>query len=178
MKRPRKYQNPQPERQTEPPSPPEIVVLQPRRSVPAGPPVTPQPGSPAPEMVVLQPRGDGTPSVALTPADSVNIFDGYPIPRVQLRVVLAVAPADDPARRALDAALFASAVCSADRKLRLVVDPARSSAAGAEVTFVFTPAPLGTETAARLEKLVPVASEAAARFDGATLVRAEVVPQT
>lgn len=57
MKRPRKYRLAQPPRQTEPPGPPETIVLQPRTSVPAGPPVTPLPGSPAPEVIVLHPRG-------------------------------------------------------------------------------------------------------------------------
>lgn len=57
MKRPRKYRLSQPPRQTELPGPGEITILHPRTSVPAGPPVTPLPGSPAPEVMVLQPRG-------------------------------------------------------------------------------------------------------------------------
>jgi len=111
------------------------------------------------------------------PMPPVEIIEAFPVPRKQLVVVFRVESGTDPAKVALAAARFVSALHAADRKLRLAVDPAQSRTASGEVTLVLTPASSGVEAAERLEKLVAVVREAAAAFDGASLIRVEVVPQ-
>ena len=117
------------------------------------------------------------PSVALTPADHVDIIECFPAPRVQLLVVLRVAAESNPVAVALAVASFVSALQAADHKLRLTLNPLRSVAGEGEVTLVFTPARLGVEAARRLDEVVRRAPEAVAAFAEVTLARVEVVPQ-
>jgi hypothetical protein len=112
------------------------------------------------------------------PMPPLEIIECSAVPRVQLAIVLRVDSGADPAAIVFSAIRFSSALISADPKLRLVVDRARSSKVGNDIGLYFTPARVGVETAERLEKVAAVAREAVAAFEGATLVRAEVVPQT
>ncbi len=138
------------------------------------------PSSP-PEIIELNGNSGRTPGtpVELDPAcSSLEIIELFPVPRVQLEVVLRITPHLDSAKLTLATAHFISAIQSADRKLRLVVDPARSSVKDTEVMLVLTPAPLGVQTAERLEKVASIAREAVTAFEGATLARVEVIPQS
>lgn len=155
MARRRKYDLPPPEPMTVPPSPAEIIELQPKGGARPGTPVQLVPVGPPPEII-----------------------EASPAPRVELVVVLRFPrPAPEAAAAALDAARFVAAVQEVDRKLRLALDAARSVASGEEITLVLVPALHGVETAARLGKVAAAVPQAAAAFAGAVLGRVEVVPR-
>ena len=115
--------------------------------------------------------------VGSTPSPA-EIIEAPRVPRVELRIVFRLRPGMDSAKTTLAAAIFLSGVLGLDRKLRLSVDPLRSTVASDEVSLFLVPVPLGVETAARLEKVAGVVREAVVAFEGATLSRVEVVPQT
>jgi hypothetical protein len=112
------------------------------------------------------------------PPSPAEIIEGYPIPRVQLVIVLRIDPGTDAAKAALCGAQLISAVHAAERRLRFTFDARRSHSAGEEVTIVLSPSAWGTVARQQLDKVIGVVREAAAAVEGATLSRAEVVPQT
>jgi hypothetical protein len=153
MSTPRRYRAKQPPPHSGPVSPPEVAVLAPRSGAPAGPLVKLLPGSPAPEVFVLQPRGIG------------------PAPRARLRLALAVPAGAD---AALATATFVAGVVGFDRKLKLALDPARTSATDGAVNLVFDAAPLGADLAPRLNRLLARANELAAACAPLALTSATV----
>lgn len=110
------------------------------------------------------------------PISPVEIIECYPTPRVQLVIVLRVAPGTDPSAATLRTAQLISTVHAAERRPRLTFVPEKSRVADGEVTIVLTPSEWGSLARERLARVVGVVREAAAAFEGATLVRAEVVP--
>lgn len=123
-------------------------------------------------------RPPGTPVELIPVGPPVEILEASPSPRVQLVVALRINRGSAPAPIALATACLVSVVQTADRTLKLKVDPVRSSATGEEVLLVFTPGLPSVLTVERLEKAAEAARVAVAEFEGATLVRAEVVPQS
>ena len=151
MSRSNKARPSQPARQTGPTPPVEIIELQSKSKRPSA------------------------PAVTLTPADEVEIIEAPRLPRKQLLLGLRPNAGSDPAAVILSAARFLSAVLTADRKLRLAVDPEQSRVESGVVTLAFTTVSSGVEAAERLGKLIAAVREAAASFDGATLKRVELV---
>ncbi len=154
MSRSNKARPSQPARQTAPMPPVEIIELQSKRKRPSA------------------------PAVILTPADQVEIIEAPRLPKKQLIVCLRPVAGCDPAAAILSAARFLSAVLTADRKLRLAVDPELSRVEAGVVTLVFTTVSSGGEAAERLGKLVAAVREVAATFEGATLTRVELIERT
>lgn len=129
---------------------------------PARPPATPIP--------VAYGQGSSEP-------DGVNIIlVGSPLPRRWLHVTLTVAPGTDPAALALGAAGFATRMRVIDRRTRLGLDPARSTATGGELVLAFAPQGGGSLAFQWLEEMKPAARAlAAAEFKGAEVKSVEVV---
>jgi hypothetical protein len=116
------------------------------------------------------------PSV-LNPADEVEILVAPRLPRLWLRVAFAVAPGTDPARAALVTAAFVGRTCALDKRLRLSVDPAKSSANGDELVLTFALGRWGTLEAKWLEEVKPAVREEAAGLKEAELKSVEVVSE-
>jgi hypothetical protein len=154
MSRSNKARPSQPARQTGPLPPVEIIELQSNSKRPSA------------------------PAVTLTPADQVEIIEAPRLPRKQLILSLRPNAGCDTAAVLLSTARFLSAVLTADRKLRLAVDPEQSRVEAGVVTLAFTTVSSGVEAAERLGKLSAAVREAAASFEGATLTRVELVERT
>lgn len=163
--KPKKYRLPPPARSDAPPAPAEIIDVRTRQTVPPGS-ASVLPGPIYPHL-----------SAASSVADGVNIIEAQRLPRLWLRVALAVAPGTDPARAALAAADFASRVIAADRRLRLAVDAARSAATGDELVLTFVLGRWGVLESQWVEEVKPAVRELAAGFEGAELKSIEVVKQ-
>jgi hypothetical protein len=154
MSRSNKARPSQPARQTGPVPPVEIIELQSNSKRPSA------------------------PAVTLTPADEVEIIEAPRLPRKQLILGLRPDAGCDPAAVTLSAARFLSTILTADRKLRLAVDPEQSRVEAGVVTLAFTTGSSGVEAAERLDKLIAAVRDAAASLEGATLTRVELVERT
>ena len=73
-----------------------------------------------------------TPPPTTVPPSPAEIIEAHPVPRKCLVVMIQVEPGIDPARVVVSAARFIAAVQSADRWLRLTVDPIPTRSVGGE----------------------------------------------
>ena len=89
-------------------------------------------------------------------------------------VALRIGVVADPVRLAAAAVEFVSRILATDRRLRLTVETAHSPG---ELQFVFRPLKPRAGFHDRMAKVAVRAKTLVAQFDGAELLRADVVPQ-